>query len=306
MTINVQQRRRVPNNFGRRTGCSVAVRALLLLGGCFLLAGCGGGGGSGGHEVVAPAVAVIAARPLLFAYFGVMGSQIKETVAHVNCLFTMMWNFENWTPQGRQWIADQAIAQLEEARDAGIKRFIVDVGPWIFDPRFEYQGTAALAPFVDQLKARGLWGYVDALYPIDEPDLVGIDDAQMTRINTDLHAFGKPVTTIYTDRRKWPGLATCDRPAFDKYDVDVHGDGVLADLKGRLRPDQRILLVCGGADPWRDNVRPVLAYANGDPQVDGIVAFIYGDIGASKGIRNNGMIDEYKEVGTTIKNASVV
>jgi hypothetical protein len=271
--------------------------ALLAL----LLEGCGGGGGGGSSSVVPPVIAAVQRPDLLFCYFGILGQQIKETAAHVNALFAMAWNFSNWTPAGRPMIADWMVARLEEARDVGVTKFILDVGPWVFDPKFNYEGTAALTPFVERLKAAGLWGYVEYLYPMDEPDLVGIDDALMNRINTDLHAFGKPVTTIYTDRRQWPGLATCDVPAFDKYDTDVLGGGVLADLKGRLRPEQRVMLVVGGADPWRDNVRPVLTYANGDKQVRGIVAFIYGDLGEAKGIRNNGMLPEYVEVGTVIK-----
>lgn len=270
---------------------------------CLLLGGCGGGGGGNAQQVIPPIVAAVQRLDLLFFYFGVMGAQIKETAAHVNALLPMTWNFENWTPQGRQWIADQTILTLEEARAAGITKIILDVGFCIFDPHYKYEGVSALAPFVERLKARGLWGYVVALYPVDEPDLQGIDDATMTRINTDLKAFGKPIATIYTDRRQWPGLSTCDWAGFDKYGVDVHGDGTLNDLKSRLRSDQRILLVAGGADPWRDNVRPVLEYANRDKQVVGIVAFIYGDLGKDRGIRNNGMQPEYAEVGAQIKSA---
>lgn len=268
-----------------------------------LLAGCGGGGG-GGPSVIPPIVAAVQRPDLLFAYFGVMGQQIKETAAHVSTLFTMAWNFENWnTVQGRGWIADGLIAQIEEAVAAGVENVILDVGPWVFDYPYRYRGTAELAMFVDRLRQKGLWDRVVALYPVDEPDLVGLDDATMNRVNTDLKAFGKPVACCYTDRRQYPGLSTVDWAGFDKYGVDVNGNGTLADLKRRLRPEQRLMLFAGGCDPWRDNVRPVLQFANGDPQVVAIVAFIYGEHGGNRGIRDNGMLPEYTEVGTTIKQA---
>lgn len=282
------------------------IRLLMLFVACALLTGCGGGGG-GGHEVVAPVVAALAARPMLFAYFGVMNDQIKATAAHVNALMPMTWNFENWsTAQGRGWIADSVVSQLEEARDAGVTKVILDVGFLVFDTGYKYRGVADVGPFVERLRARGLWDNVVALYPVDEPDLVGLDSALMDRVNTDLKQFGKPIACCFTDRRQYPGLSTVDWAGFDKYGVDVHGDGTLEDLKRRLRPEQRIMLFAGGADPWRDNVKPVLEYANRDPQVVAIIAFIYGDIGTGKGIRNNGMLPEYAEVGTIIKNAGKV
>lgn len=274
---------------------------------CLFLAGCGGGGGGNANQVIPPIVAAVQRVDLLFFYFGVMGDQIKETASHVNALLPMTWNFENWnTAQGRGWIADNVIAQCEEAVAAGITKIVLDVGFLVFDYPYRYRGTVTDAiAFANRMKERGLWDKVVAVYPVDEPDLVGLDNATMNRVNTDLKALGKPVACIYTDRRQWPGLATCDWAGFDKYGVDVHGDGTLADLKSRLRSDQRIMLVVGGADPWRDNVRPVLDYANMDKQVVGIVAFIYGDLGQERGIRNNGMQPEYAEVGAKIKQASV-
>jgi hypothetical protein len=273
---------------------------LLAIVACLLLTGCGGGGG--GSNAIPPIVAAIQRPDLLFAYFGIMGQQIKETAAHVNTLFPMAWNFENWnTAQGRGWIGDALIAQCEEAVAQGVSKIILGCDFLIFDYPYRYRGTTELAAFVTRLSERNLWDKVVALYPVDEPDLVGLDDATMNRVNTDLHAFGKPVACIYTDRKQWPGLASVDWAGFDKYGSDVQGDGTLADLKRRLRPEQRILLLAGGSDPWRDSVKPVLAYANGDQQVVGIVAFIYGEHGGNKGIRDNGMQGEYAAVGTAIK-----
>jgi hypothetical protein len=276
------------------------LRAALTLLGCLLLEGCGGGGGGGGTSV-APVIAAAQRPDLLFFYFGAMGQQIRETAAHVNALLPMTWNFENWRPEGRVWIADQVVSQLEEARDAGIKSVLLDVGFLVFDKDYHYEGVESLRLFVERLKVRGLWDRVVALYPVDEPDLQNIDDATMTRVNTDLKEFGKPVACCYTDRRQWPGLRTVDWASFDKYGVDWRGDGVLEDLKNRLRPEQRYFFTVGGADPWRDNVRPVLAAANADPKCVGICAFIYGEHDGNKGIRDNGMLPEYAEVGAKIK-----
>lgn len=281
------------------------LRAALIALACVLLEGCGGGGGGGGSSVVPPIVAAAQRPDLLFFYFAVMGQQIKETAAHVNAILPMAWNFENWnTAQGRGWIADAVLAQCEEAVAAGVTKIILGVDFLVFDYPYRYRGTVTdVIAFSNRMKAKGLWEHVVALYPVDEPDLAGLDDATMNRVNADLKALGKPIACIYTDRKRWPGLATVDWASFDKYGVDWRGDGVLDDLKHRLRPEQRYFFTVGGGDPWRDNVRPVLEQANRDQQCIGICAFIYGDRGADKGIRNNGMLPEYAEVGTKIKEA---
>lgn len=279
---------------------------LLAVLGALLLSGCGGGGGGSPTDVIHAVQTAAAMRlDLLFCYFGVSAPlQIKQTLDHVNTTFIMAWGENVWhNPDGRAMLADSVIRQLQESVANGVTKVVLGVDFLIFDAQYHYRGSGDLFAFVERLKALQLWDYVVALYPVDEPDLHLIDNDTMDSINTALRLFGKPIATIYTDRKQWPGIKTCDWVGFDKYGTDVHGDGVLQDMKARLNDRQRIMLVTGGCDPWRDNVRPVLDYANSDPQVVMIVAFIYGDHwGGTQhlGIQSNGMLPEYAAVGRAI------
>lgn len=239
-------------------------------------------------------------RPgLLYCYYGTWENQMAETAAHTNCAWA-----------GPQWGTSDGITnvvnRLTEARAAGNRCVILDV-------LVAYSGEAALRAYLDTLDARGLIGdYICALYPTDEPDLQGYSaqrvaetNAMVRRVAQDYPFIGGiPLAAIYTSSRGYPGVETYDWVGVDDYD---QREGVLGNtythLKARLRPEQRILLVPGGMQC--DDVAPFYTRAQSDPQVIGVLPFIWWDgwnNGGGQGVRSLPCRPQYESAGTRITN----
>jgi hypothetical protein len=117
---------------------------------------------------------------------------------------------------------------------------------------------------------------------------------------------GVNLAVIYGDRGM-PGIGSYDWVGFDKYDEHeaIFCDGRYDDLKAELRADQRIILVPGGASPWKQDPAPFYNKAVSDTQVLAIVPFIWQDNaapGVGAGIRSNSTKPRYIQAGTLIKN----
>lgn len=241
-------------------------------------------------------------RPgLLFGYYGSMDGQVAETADHV----TLQW-VSPWSRAGGDGLLAVKL-RLQEARAAGIPCVVLDVP-------MAYGGEAGVRAFFDALNREGLIdSRICALYPVDEPDLVGHHAPEVIETNAMLRRVAKdypflasiPLAVIYTAKGEWPGIETYDWIGFDDYD---RGPAVLSndtwqDMKSRLRPDQRVLLVPGGA--FGANPAPFYAKAQEDRQVIAIVAFIWfsgWDNGKRPGIRDLPIRPAYVDVGRRIKN----
>lgn len=251
-----------------------------------ILIGCGGGGGGGGGAEP-PVTPSGPARPgILFGYYGDMDGQVRETADHVDYL----WTF-GWTRDG----TGSRAGRIAEARSQGITKVVLGI-----EEAYLPDGEARVRATLSELRAQGLLAGVIALYPIDEPegrgksaDEVRAVNAMLRRVMADYPELAQTkLAVIYTGGRRWPGIETYDWVGFDDYN---RGSAVLSndqwdDLKRRLRPDQGILLVPGGSDPWRQDPLPFVSKALLDPQVVGIVGFIWfddADRGVGAGIRSN-------------------
>ena len=239
-------------------------------------------------------------RPgLLYGYYGSMHDQVAETANHVNLQWVSPW--------GNLMPLDNVIARLTEARAWGIPRVVLDV-PMAYEVDAEVKTRA----FFASLHAAGfIDSRISALYPVDEPDLHGKSAEEVIAANAMLRRVAAefpfianvPLAVIYTGRMEWPGIETYDWIGFDDYD---RKEGVLSnatwqDLKRRLRPEQRILLVPGAHQC--DQVAPFYAKAQEDPQVLAIVAFIWFDAWdqRSPGLRSLPCRASYEDVGRRIK-----
>ena len=262
-------------------------RLLFLL----LLVSCGGGGG-GYTEPSVPSGPV--RDSIYFTYYGSEQGQVEAVAAHTNMAMVMGWDG-----------LDIAIAEMQQAQARGLSVML--------ELPEAYQSEAATRQKFTQLQALDLLRSIKAIYPIDEPDAVGlsaekiaITNAMIRRVMTDF-GINVPLAVIYSAKFTWPGIASYDWAGFDNYDADIFSNGDYARLKSMLRADQRILLVPGGADRWRQDPQPFINKANADPQVVGIVAFIYRNNadpqrGASLGIKSNGMKGAYCAAGRTAIN----
>lgn len=273
-----------------------AIAALFVL--LFAIASCGGGGSgprSGG--AIVPALEQLR-TDLLFGYYGDCDTCALETRDHVNLYWAANW----------RGLAD-TMRSLFNARAAGIHNIVLAV------PAYAPNAEAEVRFYLDSLKAGGYLVGIRALYPIDEPDVNGKSDAEVREANAMLRRVmadypeleGAALAVIYGAGDNRPGIGTYDWVGFDDYDrgcAAVLGDEYAA-LKGRLRPEQRILVVPGGADPWRRDPACFEWRAHSDPQVVALVPFVWFDNyePGRAGIRSNPTRSLYCDAGRKILGA---
>ncbi len=257
------------------------------------LSGCGGSGGGGPPSPPAPPVARVA--PLQFGYYG--GSPLPATASSVTFVHATDWAAD-WTT-GKDTIKAAIIAQLQACKAAGVKA-IVSTGFLTFTRTpYRYIGTADLVVFKAQLDGLDLSSIVIALYPLDEPDVLGLSDAVMTQcFNETRAAWPGPAIAVVYGTHGTPGIAAADWVGHDSY---REGPQFPA-----LRAGQHAIVLPGGADPYRQDPAPFVAFANAHAEVALVWAFLYIDYTGvngepEKGIGNNGMLAQYAAVGSAIK-----
>jgi hypothetical protein len=270
---------------------------LTILAAALLLAGCGGGGSSSAPSAPAAPIAPVArTAPLQFGYFGL--ADIANTAISVTFSHAIDWG--NWNTD-KEAIKARIIAQLQAAKAAGLS-VIVSTGFLTFSADYKYLGTAELVAFKKQLDALDLSKVCIALYPIDEPDVHGISDSVMTQcFNETRTAWPGPAIAVVYGTRGTPGIAAADWVGDDKYREGPQFP--------TLRAGQRAITLPGGADPYRQDPAPFVAFAKAHAEVALVWAFLYVDYTGvngepEKGIGSNGLLASYSAAGTAIKGDS--
>jgi len=265
-----------------------------------------------------PITAYFGAMDGLFGYFGTQPGSVIETADHCNLVFTVGWG--DWsTYAGRQAFMQVVVDDLQTAKANGVKSAIVTVDFLVYTRDWGMRSPASaeveLRDFFNRLRVGGVLSMVKAIYPIDEPDLVGIIGETIGAVNQLIRRVANDymelanvkLAVIYTDHlNDLRGVEFYDWVGFDAYG---NGDSIFTNgqydtLKSRLRADQRTILVPGGASPWRTDPQAFYDKAASDPQVVAIVPFIwfdnYGGSGQA-GIRSNGMAPAYRRIGRAIR-----
>lgn len=266
---------------------------------CLALAGCGG---------VDPNAPVerpkVLRTDLQFGYYASAGTQPQETKGHVNLYYDMQF-------EGEQHTID-SIRFMQMPVMLGIQY-------WMYDEfnRPKADAESQLLGYLHRLNEAGVLKFVTDVYPLDEPDLLGAKSDDVIATNAAVRrafaAFNmRPrLSVIYAVAFTWPGVSSYDDVGFDNYPAGsgIFYNGDYAKLKAVLRADQKIWLVPGGADPWRQDPTPFINYAHSDPQVRGLINFVWFDStdpkqGYGKGIRTNGMARAYCQAGREITGGS--
>ena len=262
------------------------------------LSACGGGN----PQPVGPPFPV--RTDLEYGYFETADGQLAETQKTVTFLH-LQDDSAYGDPAARQWREDQMISRLEEAQELGYSKVILSVGFLLFDAKYHYVGMADASAFEAQLKSLGMLPLIQWLYVVDEPETHGINDATMLQAEHDLRAAwpGPKLVVVYSTQGPTPGISGLDIVGRDDY---AKGIGVTGELPS-ISASQRYVLLPGGADPWRIDPTPFLAYADGHPEVAIIWPFIWGSypFGGTTyaGIVANGEAPVYQKTGCRITRA---
>lgn len=264
-----------------------------------LVVACGGGAQS------APEVAVPNDPPrvdLSYAYYGNEPvKQLAETSRHVTHHFVAHWYGPGVTME-----------EAKAAHNAGLKIILALDTPYAAPLQ-----EGVLRATFNSLRAVGALGSVAIIYPQDEPELHGYSDATVLIGNATIRKVmaefpelaGTKLAVIYTSSLTLPGLASFDLAGFDDYDkgASIFTNGAYNAFKSRLRADQGIILVPGGADKWRQDPAQFILKAQNDKQVKLVMPFLWFDNadpanGArGPGIRSNGLAPAYCAWGMRIR-----
>lgn len=249
---------------------------LLLLGAC--------GGGSGGSSSQSSVPVVPQPRAVHFGYYGT-GADIAKVAGHVSIAFEQDWDNHINLPQ-----------HMDVARANGLK-VIIGVEHYLYSGN-RYRGTIAVRPLLAQLRKLGMLDLVIGFYPADEPDL-HYSDQDVRRANSDMRALCSEfpelgsclLVVIYSDHQP-VGLDSYDWIGRDRYGSAPQGMPLL--------PGQGLILIPGGADPWRDSPDGFVAYAEAHPEVVAVIAFVYPNYAGGFGIGENGMGPAYCKAGLAL------
>ncbi len=261
---------------------------------CLMLVSCGGGSGT---DAVIPASTSLRSD-LYFGYYG--GGNAIEALSHTNMLFESGLNGDE--PQARNIEA----AKLPTILDIGAQ---VYQGALNTDRTVNVNAESLLRARFDEFRRRDILKYIVALYPIDEPDLnvYRADVIRQANAVTRKIAAEYPelanvkLAVIYSNADKLFAVETFDWVGFDRYDglSGILTNGEYARMMSKLRPDQRTIIVPGGA--YGQDPIPFLNFAETHPEVIAIVPFIWSDFDDKKGIRSNGMAKAYCLAGMQVK-----
>lgn len=265
--------------------------ALSLL---LLLTACGGGGGDSSSSQSAPPAP--RRSGIDFGYYWTVPGQIATTAAHVT--FVHIVDGGDWdSPAGREAIIQRQIEQMQEARARGIERVYLSTGFLTFTSKYEYRGANDLAAYRMRLDALDLTRMVVAVFPLDEPDMLGVADGPMTvALNDARHLFPSARVLVSYGDHGTPGIAAADWIGHDAYEL---GAGVLQRLPP-IRADQSYVLFPGGGNPWRADPEPFVDFAFAHPNVVAVWAFMYAERDGNQGIGTNGMLTAYCNAGREI------
>lgn len=228
------------------------------------------------NDIVIPTPTVLR-TDLLYGYYGTMDNQVAETKDHINILWESMFQGE-----------DKAISNILEAK----MPTVLDVASYSMKKveatgrNYHYRDDCetVLRQLFVKMQSAGALQYVKAIYPMDEPNT-----------NTTAEDLQKAITSIKKVASEFPDLTgvkfMCIYAAkpetyecidqFDILGVDDYeeksriftSNGAYTKLKAKLRPDQKTIVIPGGA--FGQDPTPFVNFAHENMEVMGVVPFVW-------------------------------
>ena len=197
-------------------------------------------------------------NPVRVGFYGAFGDQVRETAGFVNAHWECFWGSE------AEGIDRINAAMLPTTIDVAHRIFRPGAGSGLL-PDAEFQ----LRDLLNILREQGALRYVEAITPLDEPNLpehdqsaaIGDAVALIRRVAADYAELrGVKISIVFCTFRPMTGIELADRVYFDDYKIIAGADGSpdedpaikvggWADqLDARLRPDQELGLIPGFSD----------------------------------------------------------
>ena len=214
---------------------------------------------------------------LLFGYFGVLGDQVEKTRDHTNLFW--FWDFLTAT-------------QVADFIDKAPGKFcVLDLAPYLWTPRPQKpreNAEQAIRECFAYLRSRGVLSQIKMLVPLDEPNigdnhstiphLTWANDL-MRRVAGEFSELqGVKVGCVYSSWEDMPHLGLWDVVGLNFYKdrerIFAQG-GKYHQMRAQLRPEQRTMIFPGGYAPVRQDPAPFVAFAHANPEVLGIVSFLW-------------------------------
>lgn len=280
---------------------SYILGSLLMILLVLILAGCGGGGKSNGDQHWTNPIPLPHQNIAKVGFFMGNPEDLDKYAGDVDYVFTNDWG--NWDTYQFQ-LTQNALLELQHAKQLGVKEGIVSMGFLVFDSKYQVKKDAILylQNFKTQLEALGLDSMVKTFYVIDEPDLQ-IKKHNLTEVNliAGIHAIKYvfpdiKLMVIYSNSGNFPAKDLFDFVGLDDYGA---GDGALKELPV-INANQAYVIVPGGANPWKQDPTPFVEFSK-QHDVAYIVAFLYSDYSNNKGIGTNGMYPAYQKAFNSIR-----
>src|SRR5574337_780 len=266
-----------------------------------ILAGCGGGGNSKGDQHWTNPIPLPQQNTAKVGFFMGNPDDLNKYAKDVDYVFTNDWG--NWDTYQFQ-LTQNALVELQHAKQLGVKEGIVSMGFLVFDSKFQVKKDAILylQNFKIQLEALGLDTFVKTFYVIDEPDLQikrnNLTEANLiTGINAIKYVFpDMKLMVIYSNSETFPAKYLFDYVGFDDYGA---GSAVLNELPA-INANKSYVIIPGGANPWKQDPTPFVEFSR-KHNVAFLVAFLYSDYPGNKGIGTNGMYPAYQKAFNSIR-----
>jgi len=260
-------------------------------------------------------VASAFSREVFFGYFDSDDTSPAETADHVN----MAMIGADGPSSARDFISQRILKQMQLAKDSGTPYVCVALTHilYTFNGRKATYNTdpvtvPLLVAFFDQMRDLNLTHMVKCFYPIDEPELYGVSVPLLYQANgavravavSYLHLANASLGVIYGDKRNYPAIENYDWVGFDNYGAkEGIFNGLYQDLVSRLKPNQKTIIVPGGAQPWNQDPTRFVQQALTDTRVAWLTPFLWlspYEGGRYKGIKDNGMAPAYRNAGKQI------
>lgn len=235
-----------------------------------------------------------------FGYYAAFGDQANEVKDHTN----LYWESRFFSPE--QVIQNIKTANMDTVLDVARELFEKIDGKLV--PTVD--ARERLKNLFDSFKTAGILQNIKVLYPMDEPDVNGVEEYMPERVallkevasNYEELTGVKIGVILYGKRMPYKNTECFDIIGLDWYDKKstILADGSCYDiLRQQLSPGQQLILVPGGA--YGQDPMPFVNYAHLHEDVYAVVPFLWSSFDDGKnsatGIRDNNLRDIYIRVG---------